>query len=404
MYKILIVSQSHICRNPRVLKEAVALSQAGYLVTVLTAIYSEQLFKEDCGLIHNTSIKYEFYSDLRKINIRSFTDRLIKKLASEMNALCFIETKFSLGYGADRLLKTCLHHNAELYIMHQELPLVVGCTLLRKKYKVVFDLEDWYSEDLLKQARKKRPIKLLKKSEKFALQQAATCYTTSIAMANELSHFYKTSRKPYVIYNSFNLINKVVNKISDNDPIRLYWFSQTIGPGRGIEFFIEGMSKSKFSWTLTLRGNIDEQYKYLLTNKASPKDELIFQPLLKNEEILNDLTKYDIGLSLEPNVPPNKNLTISNKFFHYMAGGLPVIASDTLGHKEIGLKHPEFIFLYENDDISSLTELLNTLGRTIANDLIKIRPIVAHIFDLHYSWRKESKKLVDIISNALHVQ
>jgi hypothetical protein len=397
MRKILIVSQSHLCRNPRVLKEAIALSLSNFSVTILTSIYSEQLLQEDLDLLRNTGIQYLFYSDLRAGSIRSFQLRLIKKIYALINATWQIESRFSLGYGANRLLKMCLMHKPDLYIMHQELATVTGCRLLKKKRLVFFDIEDWYSEDLLPENRKARPVKLLKKSEKFALQQSNCCYTTSMAMAEGLANAYDLKKHPYVVYNSFNETSHVPDDKRSNMPIRLYWFSQTIGPGRGIEDFIDAMGKSIYNWDLTLRGNVSDVYKDRLMAGMNIKDSLSFLQMIRNEDLLADMQHYDIGLALEPNTPPNKNLTISNKFFHYLAAGLLVIASDTLGHLEIGAKHPEMIFIYQNNDIPGLTMLLNDIGQKHENSLLTPRADVISIFKNAYSWEIESQRLISLI-------
>ena len=125
------------------------------------------------------------------------------------------------------------------------------------------------------------------------------------------------------------------------------------------------MAKSNFSWEINLRGAISPLYHHYLTALINDKDVLNILPVLKNDEILSDMQNYDIGLALEPDSPPNKNFTISNKFFHYMAAGLPVIASFTAGHAEIGSKHPEIIFLYKQDEEQSLINILNDLGERL---------------------------------------
>ena len=396
--EILIVSQSHLCRNPRVMKEAFALATAGYTVHILTAIYSSVLLEEDLEILKGSNISYHFHSDLRSRNLATLTDKAVKKLSTFLQSKLNIQSIHSVAYGARRLKKMCLAYNAHLYIMHQEAATIVGAQLANK-HKVIFDMEDWYSQDLLPDAQKKRPIALLKKAEKDALIKGIYCFTTSEAMAAGLQNYYQVNRQPVVIYNSFNAIGNVADNNTAGS-LKLYWFSQTIGPGRGLEFFIEAMAKSNLPWHLTLRGNVDADYKQQLLNKTAKKDTLVFLPLLKNEGILSDMLNYDIGLALEPADPPNKNLTISNKFFHYMAGGLPVIASNTLGHKEIGDKHPEIVFVYQNGDQNSLVNILNNAGKQLLNS-----PGIKHQVSLTYAdlydWENESKKLIQLVQDAL---
>jgi glycosyltransferase involved in cell wall biosynthesis len=314
-----------------------------------------------------------------------------------------IESKFSLGYGAARLFSKCSHHIVDLYIMHQELPTVVGCELLRDGYKVAFDFEDWYSRDLSVEAQKMRPLNLLRDSENYALNNGTKCWTTSIAMSQELKNTYKLSMTPSVIYNSFNSIYEIQKRYLNN-PIKLYWISQTIGPGRGLEFFIESMAKSKYSYSLTLRGGISEDFKRILCNKLNPKDSLCILDQIPFNDILLDLENYDFGVVTELKYPANRNLTIANKLFYYLSAGLPVIASDTLGHKEI-LSENEFLgFLFEDTVLTSLTDILNKIGSSKSDsDFVSRRRDILLYYRDNYCWDLEIKKLLLLIDNTLKI-
>lgn len=399
---IVIVSQSHLCRNPRVLKEALSLSQKGFKIIVLTAIYSDSLLQEDLSLIKSSNIQYEFYSDLRSLTLTSFKDRFVKKLFTLAQKHLYIESKFSLGYGVGKLKRLCKKYQAQLYIMHQELAIVIGSEMLACNYKVFFDFEDWYSEDLLAEARRSRPLGLLKSAEKRALQLSTLCITTSSAMALALAERYKTDRIPQVIYNSFNASRNVIKPAGGHNVIRLYWFSQTIGEGRGLEFFITAMGKSRARWELYLRGNTTDKYQAGLRRLLSQKDKLIILPMQTNNEILGGLQEYHIGLALEPAIPANKDLTISNKFFHYMAAGLPIIASATKGHAEIGIHHPDFIFMFRQNNESDLVAILERIAAEF--DEMKFHQLkekVLEIFCGRYAWKVEEKKLVNLIFRSL---
>lgn len=398
--RICIISHTHLCRNPRVWKEALKLAASGYAVDILTVVYSDLLLAEDIQLLMNTGIGYEFYSDLRRRSFNAFRDRLIRRLAVFFQAQFNLESRFSLGYNPIGLERRLKKNAYDLYIMHQELPTVTGARLL-KNLKIAFDLEDWYSEDLLPAARKGRPIRLLKKAEEQAVKCGASCYTTSRAMAAGLSTAYGSSRMPAVIYNSFHPATLLKRDRETGGRIRLYWFSQTIGPGRGLEHFICGLAETGFSWELNLRGQISESYLAHLKQLVNPRDRLNILPLLANDSLLDDMSNYDLGLALEPDSPPNKNLTISNKFFHYMAGGLPVIASDTAGHREIGEKHPDIVFLYKNGDSGDLKSVLTQINSIFMPDRLKLTNQVKNTYTSYYAWQLESEKLLQLIRNVV---
>ncbi len=393
---IVIVSQSHLCRNPRVYKEATALAEAGYRVQILTAIYSNELLTEDLELLQGYEIEYHFYSDLRLFSFKTFKDRFIKRLATGLVGLG-IDTKFSLGYGAGRLLKACKLRKADLYIMHQELPTVIGCRLIRSGYKTAFDIEDWYSEDLLPEARKSRPIKLLKKAEKFAIKNAAGVWTTSEGLATAMAQFYNAKR-PGVIYNVFPK-NSLIQSDKQTHPCKLFWFSQTIGPGRGLESFLCALKIVKVPIELHLLGNVSPSFKNELIELVNRNFPLFFHELISNAELPEFIARFDVGLALDLKEPQSRNYTITNKFFQYLQSGLPVIATDTVGQQEMLSKYDVGIEIsLDNKDvwIENMNELLGDKER-----FFQLKKNVAEAAE-HLNWEIEKHEFLKLVQTAIN--
>ena len=396
--KICIVSQSHLCRNPRVLKEALALARLNYVVTILTAIHSNELLLQDLHLLKSTAIKYEFYSDLRKPGFNSFTQRLVKKIATDLQSKLHIENTYSLGYNVWRLLKKCRSIKANLYIMHQELATCIGPSLIKKGHKVAFDFEDWYSEDLLPQAQNKRPIKLLRKAESAALSNGIFSITTSKTLAAKLAHIYNC-KQPAVIYNVFPAGSGLL-KIDKEffSPIKLFWFSQTIGTGRGLEEFISILNLVDLPVQLHLLGNISAVYKKSLVQLMPKHQQLFFHPIVTDEELAGKIASFDVGLALELTSPPSRNYTITNKFFQYLQSGLPVITSDTDGQNEAFEQFKPGFKLSQHPLSEEIHALQNWL-----NDPAELKAARARAIQhaAYYNWENESEKLSSLVKNAL---
>lgn len=396
---ILIASHTHLCRNPRVLKEALTLSKAGYQVTVATAVYDNALLEEDLQLLTGSNINYHYYSDLRKITLTSFKQKLIRKAALILQQKWGKELADSLGYGFSALKRYCLSKTFDLYIMHQELPLLAGIALLKKGKKVAFDLEDWYSEDLLPEVRSKRPIKLLKHAEKYVLQNGKFCLTTSKSMAHKLAEVYN-STTPSVIYNSFPSTQLTIQgkDYSDTSLLKLFWFSQTIGPGRGLEDFISLTAFIDKPLEIHLQGAVSTHYQQSLQHILPHNHRLFFHELIPNEALPQQIVRFDIGLALEPLQPSNKDLTISNKFFQYIQAGLPVVATRTAGQIEAFEKFQPGILINlpaGEEDIAALNDWLNNV------ELLKKSAQAAQNAAKEYNWENESMKLLQIVKKAL---
>lgn len=402
--KITILTQSHLSRNPRVLKEALVLEEAGFQVSIITCCYDQLLYQEDLVILSNKNISYQFYIDLTHSNIKTYLARIVRKLSSMLTQIFRLQSVFSLGYSPYLLLIKARRQNADLYIVHQEMPSWVGMKLLKKGYKVCFDLEDWYSEDLLPEARKSRPNRLLKKIERVALANGHAVWTTSTAMSKALNQKYHSVRCPHVIYNSFPDTKTFLNLRQDRQNTSipsLFWYSQTIGPGRGLEELMEALQLIDFPFELHLRGNVSDQFKKkLLTLFPQNNDQhLYFHSLVSNRELPGYIAQHDIGLALELKEPPSRNYTVTNKILQYLQAGLAVVASDTEGQKEIKAFVGKGVLLYKSGVTLSLAEQLSLL--LADKDHLKLsRETARKNFQNKLRWNLQAEEILKIVNRV----
>ena len=80
-------------------------------------------------------------------------------------------------------------------------------------------------------------------------------------MAKELAKEYR-SKTPITIYNSFHKSNDYRCTRDNSNVNSLVWISQVIGPGRGLELFIEAVKMSKNTFELTLIGKKEKKRGY----------------------------------------------------------------------------------------------------------------------------------------------
>lgn len=394
--RICLISQSHLSRNPRVVKEAISLAKAGYQVIIVTSIYAKDLFAQDRELVKNYDISIKTVANLDKRSLQTLIDKLLLKLGVWANAYLKLSNKFTLGYGVHRYVSICLQQQADLYLCHQELATYIGTQLLKRGLKVGFDFEDWYSEDLLPTARKTRSLQLLKAMEKQALQQGTFSYTTSDALAKVLCEHYNC-KMPYTLYNVFpqpNIDNHT--SIEPKPHLNLFWFSQTIGEGRGLEEFIALLNQLQTKVALHLLGDVSSYFSQKLERLLAKPHQLFFHPLVPPSQLPAKIATFDIGLALEKTTPPSRNYTITNKFFQYIQSGLPIIASATAGQLEIFEKGSPGLLL------SAAPEMAKDLDHWLS-DVTAMNHAKAKALQLAsiYNWENEEKKLLHMIKQHM---
>jgi glycosyltransferase involved in cell wall biosynthesis len=381
-----------------VLKEARTLSSNGYQVRILNTVFSPELLKVDAGLIREyPMIQVHHVSDLTRHNLGALIDRFLFLAGRLLVKYLKIDNALALGYAPYRYVKSAKTFTANLYICHQELATFVGTKLLKAKRKVAFDFEDWYSEDLSPDARRQRPVNLLTRCENFALKHGTFCTTTSAVLALRLAEAY-ASPEPTMIYNVFPKQVTLERKKKLSEPLKLFWFSQTIGPGRGLEKFLTHLQLIPLSIEVHLLGHITDEYRALLIRQIPAQHSIHFRRSVAEPDLAQVIAEFDIGLALEQNEPASRDLTITNKLFQYLQAGLPIIATETSGQKEI---YDQFAFGFmipleaSRDDIKALQLWLADPAA-----IEKARKIAAKAAS-RYSWENESKKLLNLVNHAV---
>jgi len=408
MKKICILTHSHLCRNPRVVKEANTLQKAGYSVTIQTLWTDRQLLNEDLKLIDLQRIRYTAGENVipgESSTLKRAKSRLIRRLAKEITARTWFQSRRALGYGYNKNLRLAIKENADLYICHQEMPTVIGVELLKMGFRVAFDFEDWYSHDLLPDANRFRPVGLLNEFEIFALKNSHLTYTTSHILARELATHAGASL-PQVLLNVFpeeerkNLDGQVKDRV-DLSRISLHWFSQTTGPGRGLEELADAMNDIYDPFELHLRGNVTAKYKQDLLSRFHLKSgqDVYFQPLVSHKELLSRISEHDIGLALERNNPQSRNLTITNKIMQFLQGGLAVIASSTSGQEEVAKISGEAVRI-----IHSRNEITTAVRYWISDPvaLTRAKKKAIKLGQDRFCWDREEPKLIDWINKIMN--
>jgi glycosyltransferase involved in cell wall biosynthesis len=407
MTKIIILIGAHLCTAPRPQKEAEALANAGHDVTVRGFWFDPELVKRDRILIANKKWRFEPIIDFQPTHrLNNWSIRLQSRLAKEQFQRFGTFSPELLGYGAKAMLKVARQTRADLTIVHSEAGLWVGNQLLNEGFRVGVDFEDWFSEDLLPAARATRPIAQLKKLESRLARECTYCLTTSHALAEALAEAYQTP-KPTVIYNAFSWAERsqIDNQKRDRQNLKLpslHWFSQTIGPGRGLETLFQALPHLTIPVEIHLRGNYPESARQWLEPLVTSewRDRIFIHPTVANAELLSRIAEHDVGLALEYTDILSRNLTVTNKLFQYLQAGLAVIATDTAGQREILSQQPAIGRLIPNNDPVALALALKDL-LCDSEKLTAVKAASLQAAKEQFCWEKQAEILLEAAELAL---
>jgi glycosyltransferase involved in cell wall biosynthesis len=401
MPSILILAAGPLCRNPRVLKEATALGEAGFHVTVTSIANIERFEEYDRELLRGapfSRIAVDRLSRRPLDRLVALAERGVSWLACRAVRIG-IESPLSLGpYYALRRL--ALRTHADLTIVHAELPFLVGASLIARGRRVAADFEDWHSRDLLPASRLTRPLRLLAKTEGMLLRQGAYTSAPSEAMASALQAAYGGSR-PLVIPNTFPL-QPAPRPLPRKTPPAFFWFSQTIGEGRGLEAFLSAWALTREPSQVCLLGDISDSFRQVLVGLVPEerRARLKFLPITSPGALPAVIAEHDIGLALEPEYPESRYLTTTNKIFQYLNAGLAVVATPTAGQREVISRVPgcgiEADLSSPGPMAAQLDALLATPGR-LASMGAAARDGAVH----HFCWERSAPQLVAGVRHAL---
>lgn len=412
MKRICIVSDLHLSSNPRVWKEANTLAAAGYEVTILTMWTSAAKRENDKTFLRHPALLYKAGLNLIPGEIaswRRFYYRVRARLEREAHRLFRTNSPWTLGYAPGLMTVKAMNEQADLYIAHTEYGIVIGNRLLEKGRRVAFDIEDWYSRDYLVPW---RPVALLESAEQKALTRGVYVTCPSLAMSAAMKAAYKGALAARVIYNGFPLAESPSTirpaaagaQTSTGNPSgptapTLIWFSQTIGPGRGLETLFEALKLTSRPLEVHLVGECVTGYESELET-TFPREKghrLIVHPPVRHTDLPELISQHRIGLAVEQREPESRNKTITNKILQYLQAGVQVLATATDGQQEVAAHFTGSVKLVPPDDPAAWAAGLESLLQSDPD-----REATRRTFEKLFSWEAQEKKLLDLVAQALN--
>ncbi len=363
MARVAIVTAGHFCTSPRVWREADALAAAGFDVVVIGVSFDPGQVALDRTMLAGRAWRHRVAEDLCGGHGRSFRWllRRAQARAARGGLRAGIESPHALGSATPSLLAAARAEAADLTMAHLEAGLWVGARLLAAGARVGVDMEDWHSEnDAGQDWGTPEQRRFVARLERDVLRGAVHATTTSDAMAAALAEQFGGLR-PVTIYNASAA--RPFTPAPATEALRLVWFSQTLGAGRGLEDLCAALPLVTGDWRVEIRTRASREalaWLYgLLPDALHPRVHV--EPPVPPDDLPAAVAAHDVGLALESPRFRNKDLTASNKICEYLQCGLSVVASSTAGQREVLAQVPGGGRTYRSGDAAELADLLSAL-------------------------------------------
>ncbi|PYR35698.1 MAG: hypothetical protein DMF93_21270 [Acidobacteria bacterium] len=361
--RVTVVTSGHLSTCPRMLKAADALAEAGYAVHVVATRHELWAAAADLDVRSRrgwplTIVNYcrgERGSCYWRTGVEHRASRVLVRAAAVGRVPPAIATRaFARVHGA--LVRAILETPADLIYGGTTGALAaIAEAGRRSRTPYAVDLEDLHSAET---SGPDAPLvdALAERIERTVLAGAAFATTSSEQIAAAYEAKYGVA--PAVIHNTFPLPRRAPEFMREAaSPLRVYWFSQTIGPGRGLEQAISALGRADIAAELTLLGRPHDGFLDLLRGAAraqAPRVVVVHRSPAPPDAMVDCARGHDVGLALDHGVPLNRELCITNKALTYILAGVPVLMADTPGQRALGRDLGRGAMLVDPRDIDAL--------------------------------------------------
>ena len=402
--RICIVTPGALGSNPRTVKEADALQEAGHNVTVISTRTLDLVDQRDEDILVRS--KWQ----TRRLDLRNRTMWHMLRAKQRAHAKAFALTgrarSADLGFSpfTAPLMAAAKAVAADLYIAHYPAALPAAVSAARHHAAAyAFDAEDFHPGDRPAAAEYAAEQSMLRAIEENYLPGCVYMTAASPGIADAYAETYRILRAQ-VLLNVFPRSHAPKTATPTGTAVpgpSIYWFSQTIGPHRGLECAVEAIGLARSLPHLYLRGTPADGFLHLLEDiaaKSGASGRLhVLAPVIPSE-MERLAAAYDLGLIAETDHTLNRQIALTNKLFSYFLAGLPTVASDITAHRAIAAEAAPAVRLFSTDDAKSLAAVMDTL----LQDPVQLSLLRATAFELgqaRYNWDTEKLLLLDLVDN-----
>jgi len=390
-----LITPGHVAADPRMVKEAQALSRAGIQVHLIFTQYVDYLIGHDKKILDAnpewTAQCLNWSGDSFISKIFRFTGRLMRFTSNN-------NTKINRNFLWQ--LKKASAYPADIYIAHNPGSMAVAVMAAQKNNaKCGLDAEDFHRNERSDDANDKDVI-LKTAIENATIPRFDYVVAASPQIAEKYEELFNCSITPILNVFPRTNIKTIIN--NTDKPLQLFWFSQTIGRNRGLEMVIDAINASGIVMELHLLGKVDVSYKdklLALNDKHQhPYAVIHFHAPVPGDELFDITARYDIGICAEPGFSTNNKIALSNKLFTYVQCGLAVVCSNTEAQTWFMEQYPETGKLYADE--SELSAILTNYHNN-RELLYETKQASYATGQTKLNWETESEKLIEVVQQTL---
>ncbi|MDP1748024.1 MAG: glycosyltransferase [Reyranella sp.] len=405
--RICIVSPGNLASNPRVLKEADALHGAGYDVTAVVCDYTEELRDFDDKI--TAKVPWTVVRVPRPLGERAISivaDRLARIIAGTGARVPVVLAGYAHGGPVSALRRAALAVPADLYIAHYTAGLAAAAPVARHHRAMLgFDAEDFHSGEGGDGPGEAFRMKMVETIEATNLPSCA--YVTAASPLIGKAYATRYGLASTTVLNVFPLDLATASTCAgaasgEATSLRVYWFSQTIGLDRGLQTFLQAMTRTRTRVTFDVRGGNQwggGDRLMALARDLGIGDRVSLLPKAPPDQMVVLAAAYDVGLSLELESTENRRLCLGNKIFTYLLAGLPVVMSDTPAQCNLAPDLGAAAILVSLSDPDTIAAALDRLASS-PGALAEAKSVAFRLSRDRYNWNVEKNALLRAVAEA----
>ena len=406
--RVCLITPGQPSINPRLVKEADALHDAGYEVRVLCSHYVPWADEVDKELLASRPWRCTYVGGEPQRASPTYYWTRARHAAARgglrlWRASSFLQRRL-LDRVAPELEAAALRTPADLYIAHYTGALPsAALAASRHGAKLGFDAEDLefgsYDRD---QGPSPHDLVVGRVQGQF-LPQCDYITASSPGIAEAYAARYRLPL-PATVLNVFPLAQRPprFRATAGDGPLTLYWFSQTIGLDRGLPDAVRALGSLRGRRIeLHIRGELRETTRRelfaLAASAGVDRNQIVLHPPGPPEEMVRLSAEYDVGLALEQPANESRKICLTNKIFTYLLAGNAVAATATQSQRALMAKIGGAGFCFEREDLHALaTNLLVWYEDRKALDRTRRQAWDWGTRELN--WDLEKQKFLDLVS------